>query len=112
MYASPMDKPTQGSDLRVRLDPALKKQLDDAVAARKTNQQTLVTELVRWYVDQEPMIQSIVIGQIDDLDVVRLVLERWISAREDKPRIAAKEAKPRISSFPADSKNVRDRREK
>lgn len=82
MFVAEKDKP----DLRVRLRPGLKEKLDDAIGAKKTSQQSAVNELVAWFVAQDGMLQSLILGQVDEqyrAQVARLILARM--AGEDEP---------------------------
>lgn len=59
-----MGEKSDESDLRVRLRPGLKAQLDKLVELKKTTQQAAVNELVAWFVQQDDFLQSVILGQI------------------------------------------------
>lgn len=82
-------------DLRVRLRPGLKEKLDGVIEARKTSQQKLVNELVAWFVEQSAMLQTILLGQVEDryrAQVARMILEE---IAEYKPSKGADPIRPK-----------------
>lgn len=64
-------------DLRVRLRPGLKERLEKTMEAKQTTQTKLVNQLVSWFLDQEGLLQSVILGQIEPTeDLVELILRR------------------------------------
>jgi len=65
-------------NLRVRLGEPLKAAFDRLLADKRITQQAAVIAMVEWLIAQNPLSQSMVLGQIprDDVEVMRLALAR------------------------------------
>ena len=83
-------------DLRVRLRDGLKEQFDAVVAAKRTTQQAAVNELVGWFVKQDPLLQSMILGQLgsESGDVLDLLIKR-MTATHGRQAKGAKRARRR-----------------
>ena len=94
-------------DLRVRLEGDLKERLDQVLDAKRTSQQRAVNELVGWFVRQDPLVQSAILGQIeiDSPAMGKLIHDRLVQATSNSKtsrgltlrRTAAKAASPKTS---------------
>ena len=66
--------------MRFRVSPELKAAWDEMIGGRKISQQDAVEPLIQWIVRQEPLMQSMVFGQVPASDTGevarRLLLER------------------------------------
>jgi hypothetical protein len=61
-------------DLRVRLRPGLKERLEKAMEAKQTTQTKLVNQLVAWFLEQDGLLQSVILGQVEPTeDLVELI---------------------------------------
>lgn len=67
-------------NLRVRMNPGLKQQMDDAFSVHKISQQDGVNAIVSWFVDQPEEVRVLVLGTLPESvrsSAVRLMLERF-----------------------------------
>lgn len=66
-------------NIRVRVPGPLKGKWDGVTAAHKISQQAAVVSLMAWFVEQDALLRSMVLGQIPDVDpadLARLALRR------------------------------------
>ena len=76
--------------LPVRLEPALKAELDAVLTRKKVSQQTAVTELIRWWIAQDDLLQSAIIGQVTlepPDDITTLIVKRMTQPAR-KPKVS------------------------
>lgn len=72
--------------LRVRLGEDLKPRLDALLADKRITQQAAIVAIIEWLLNQPPLTQSMVLGQIprDDPRIYRLMMEdARAAARQD-----------------------------
>ncbi len=77
------------ADVRFRVTPELKKRWDEIRDARKVNQQDAANALFAWIVDEDPLTQAMIFGQVpvtDRADLTKLVLRRLAASAAPKPR--------------------------
>lgn len=90
MPALTTSKQSRKNDLRVRLTPELKQEVDALFERKNISQVKAVTAMLKWVVEQPDLVQSVVLGQIDDesaISVLRHVLNKMESrASPRKPR--------------------------
>ncbi len=66
-------------NLRIRLHAAAKQRLDALWKNKKISQQEAVEQILLWFVEQDDLLQSAILGQIGEerrREVARMVLER------------------------------------
>lgn len=66
-------------NLRIRVPLPLKGKWDNVTTAHKISQQAAALALMEWFVQQDPMLRSMVLGQIpevDPSDLAKLALRR------------------------------------
>lgn len=76
-------------NVRIRVSPELKSKWDAMLAGRKISQQDAAVSLMEWLVEQEPLIQTMVLGQVPEADkgeLARFVLERLAKGGKAKGR--------------------------
>jgi hypothetical protein len=76
----------------VHLSPEAKGQLDDVCDRRGMTIKTLLGRLICWFVELDKTEQSIVLGQVEDVDVkqlAELVLQRRDARNGEKKKRAA-----------------------
>ncbi len=72
--------------LRVYLTPSLRACLDELVAEKKSDNTKLVGQLLEWFLEQDSLFQSILLGQVPaDDDVAELALARIRAAVGTEP---------------------------
>jgi len=65
--------------IRIRVKPDLKQRWDKVLADRKISQQEAVVALMEWASRQEPILQTMLFGQVpesDQAELARIVLRR------------------------------------
>jgi hypothetical protein len=61
------------------IEPELKRKLDAALARRRSTLTGFTEAIVSWFIEQDPLVQSLILGQIEPQDqqqIVRLVLQK------------------------------------
>ena len=84
-------------NLRIRLGPELKEALDAFQAKKKLSQQDTVKSLLEWFLRQEGMVQSLIVGHVDEEyrgQVAELVLERMKQPKHRGRYIGPKTREP------------------
>ena len=72
------------ANFKCLMEPALKRRLDDLIERRNTKLTPAMDSLVRWLLDQDTLVQSMLLGGIDPKDyaeVAQLVLKRLAEGR-------------------------------
>lgn len=97
---------TRDENLRIRLSADQKSEIDDVLRKKKVSQQEGVTAILAWFAKQDGMLQSLILGQIDEeyeLQAARMALERMAKPPVQRPdygapglRIAAKDEGPAL----------------
>lgn len=82
--------------MRIRIPPALKKQFTDTLKAKKISQQVAINQLVTWFVGQEDLYQSMLLGQLGEeaqREVSALILSRGVGGEEEEAKRPAVDGK-------------------
>lgn len=65
LYAPVVAKNAETENLRVRVTPELKESLDEFAERKKTTQQATVNGVLAWFFEQEGLLQSMILGQVE-----------------------------------------------
>jgi len=74
-------------NIRVRIPTPLKEKWDAAMDGRKISTQRALAEMMRWMIEQDPLTQAMIFGQVPETDRVELsqiVLNRLAAGRKKK----------------------------
>jgi len=83
-------------DLRVRLKDGLKEQFDAVLKRKKMKQVTGVNQLVAWFIAQDDLFQSMILGQIgpdSTTEIAQLLLEKILA--DQSPHTKQRASPPR-----------------
>lgn len=58
----------QRENLRIRLEQPIKERLEAFLKAKKITQQEAMEALIAWMLDQDSLLQSLILGQIEPKD--------------------------------------------
>lgn len=73
--------------IRIRVSPDLKAKWSAMLEKRKISQQAAVVALMDWIVDQDPLLQLSIFGQVPESDganIARIVLNRMSGKPNDR----------------------------
>ena len=69
--------------IKIRLDPELKKKIDDLLSRKQITQVAAMNSLLEWLVVQDDLLQSMILGQLDDdADLLTLALRRRLALKQ------------------------------
>jgi len=76
-------------NLRIRVEGPLNKSLSDFSDRKKISKQDTINSLLTWFLDQDGLLQSLIVGQIESSDsgqVAEIVLKRIADDSRGKKR--------------------------
>lgn len=78
-------------NLRLRFDAAFKGRLDHLWHEKKVSQQVAVESILTWFLDQDSLLQSMILGQIEaDRRLLRVAIERMGESRTSDRKTSRK----------------------
>ncbi len=74
-------------NLRIRVDAHLNRSFGDFSERKKISKQDAINSLLAWFLDQDGLLQSLIVGQIESDDhtqVAAIVLKRMVDDQQGK----------------------------